>query len=134
MVDAKTEIFEMSNEESVSYFKSLENLKKMCIKNPSPTSLSVNNEKFFSSSEGKCSKNPKESNMWLHYCYNNNHDHKTADYKAISKFKQQKKARFNTKSGPGKKSLVFLFEEINTLKRQLNPENTALASNKKRTR
>jgi hypothetical protein len=33
--------------------------------------------------------------------------------------------------GPGKKSLAFLFEEINALKRQLNPEKSA--SSKKRT-
>jgi hypothetical protein len=45
-------------------------------------------------------------------------------------FKQQKKAHFEAKSVPGKKSLAFLFEEINGLKRQLKPEKTA--SSKKR--
>jgi hypothetical protein len=40
------------------------------------------------------------------------------------------KSCFESKSGPGKKSLAFPFEEINALKRQLKPENTA--SSKKR--
>jgi hypothetical protein len=53
-----------------------------------------------------------------------------ADCKAIAKFKQQKKAPFEAKAGPGKKSLAFLFEEINALKRQLKPDKTA--SSKKR--
>jgi aminopeptidase N len=50
----------------------------------------------------------------------------------IAKFKQQKKARFEAKSGTGKRFLAFLFEEIIALKRQLNPEKTA--SSKKSTR
>jgi hypothetical protein len=52
----------------------------------------------------------------------------------IAKFKQQKKARFEAKAGPGKKSLAFLclFEEINAFKRQLKPEKTA--STKKSTK
>jgi hypothetical protein len=66
--------------------------------------------------------------MWCHYCDKNNH-HMT-DCRAIAKFKQQKKACFQAKSGPRKKSLAFLFEEINALKRQMNPEKTA--SSKKR--
>jgi hypothetical protein len=57
-----------------------------------------------------------------------------ADCRAISKFKQQKnnKACFEAKAGPGKKCLafLFLFEEINALKRQLKPEKTV--SSKKR--
>jgi hypothetical protein len=70
--------------------------------------------------------------MWCHHCDKNNHN--TADGRAIAKFKQQKnnKARFETKAGPGKKTLAFLFEEINALKRQLKPENTA--SSKKKTK
>jgi hypothetical protein len=54
------------------------------------------------------------------------------DCRAIAKFKQQKnnKACFEAKAGPGKKSLAFLFEEINALKRQLKPEKTT--SSKKR--
>jgi hypothetical protein len=43
-------------------------------------------------------------------------------------------ARFDAKAGPGKKSLAFLclFEEINAIKWQLNPEKTT--SSKKRNR
>jgi hypothetical protein len=57
-----------------------------------------------------------------------------ADCRVISKFKQQKKACFEAKAGPRKKSLAFLsvFEEINTLKRQLKPEK--IASSKKITK
>jgi hypothetical protein len=70
--------------------------------------------------------------MWCHYCDKNNHN--TAACRAIANFKQQKKAHFEAKGGPGKKSLAFLvlFEEINALKRQLKSENTA--SSKKSTR
>jgi hypothetical protein len=53
-----------------------------------------------------------------------------ADCRAISKFKQQKKARLEFKYGPRKKSLAFHFEEIDALKTQLKPEN--IASSKKR--
>jgi hypothetical protein len=53
--------------------------------------------------------------MWCHYCDKNNHN--TADFRAIDKFNQQKKARFEAKAEPGKKSLAFLFEEINAFKR-----------------
>jgi hypothetical protein len=137
MVNAKIDIFEMTYEESVSYFKCLENLEKIRHTNgPNPTSLPVDNNKTDSvtSSAGKSSKNHNGSNMWCHYCDKNNHN--TADSRAISKFKQQKKnkAYFEAKDGTGKKSLafVFLFEEINGLKRQLKPEKTA--SSKKRTR
>jgi hypothetical protein len=47
--------------------------------------------------------------------------------------KQQKKnkACFEAKAGPGKKSLAFLFEEINALKRQLTPEKTASSKQRK---
>jgi hypothetical protein len=63
--------------------------------------------------------------MWCHYCDKNNHN--TADCRAIVKFKQQKKAFFESIAGPGKKSLAFLvlFEEINAFKRQLKPGKTA---------
>jgi hypothetical protein len=68
--------------------------------------------------------------VWCHYCDKNNHN--TADCRAIAKFKQQKKACYEAKAGPRKKSLafLFLFEDINTLKRKLKPEKTA--SSKKR--
>jgi hypothetical protein len=62
--------------------------------------------------------------------YYDKNNHNMADCKEISKFKQQKKTCFEAKDGPGKKSLAFLFEEINALKRQLKPEKTA--SSKKR--
>jgi hypothetical protein len=133
MVNANIDIFEMSFEESVSYFKHLENLEKIRRTNgPNPSSLQVDNKKRLSvtSSVGKSSKNHKGSNMWWHYCDKNNHN--TADCSAIAKFKQQKKACFEAKAGPGKKPLAFLLEEINALKRQLKPEKTT--SSKKSTK
>jgi hypothetical protein len=128
MVNANTDIYEMSYEESVSYFKRLENLEKIRRTNgPNPSSLPVDNKNRVSatSSVGNSSKNHKLSNMWCHYCDKNNHN--TADCREIAKFKQQKnnKACFEAKTGPGKKSLAFLFEEINTLKIQLKFEKTA---------
>jgi hypothetical protein len=42
----------------------------------------------------------------------------------------RKRLTLKPKAEPGKKSLAFLFEEINALKRQLKPEETA--SSKKR--
>jgi hypothetical protein len=66
--------------------------------------------------------------MWCHYCDKNNHN--MADCRAIIKFKQQKRLTLKPKAEPGKKSLAFLFEEINAPKRQLKPEKTA--SSKKR--
>jgi hypothetical protein len=131
MVNANIDIFEMTYEESVSYFKHLENLEKIRRTNgPNPSSLPVDNKKRVSVtiSVGKHSKNHTGSNMWCHYCDKNNHN--TADCTAIAKFKQQKKAHFESKSGPRKKSLAFLFEKINAFKRQLKPEKTA--SSKKR--
>jgi ribosomal protein S15P/S13E len=67
--------------------------------------------------------------MWCHYCDKNNHN--TADCRAIAKFKQQKKACSEAKAGPGKKSLAFLFEEINALKRHLKPEKTSFSKKRK---
>jgi hypothetical protein len=114
MVNANIDIFEMSFEESVSYFKSLENLEKIkCTKSPNPSSLPVDNKKPITRSVGKSSKNHKGSNMWCHYCDKNNH--KTADCRVIAKFKKQKKACSEARAGPRKKSLAFLdlFNEIN---------------------
>jgi aspartate carbamoyltransferase regulatory subunit len=105
MVNANIDIFEMTYEEVVSYFKRLENLEKIrCINGPNPSSLLVDNKKSVQSSVGK-SKNHKGSNMWCHYCDKNNRN--TADCRAIAKFEQHKKARFEAKAGPGKKSLAF---------------------------
>jgi hypothetical protein len=102
--------FEMSHDESVSYFKRLENLEKIRRTNgPNPSSLLVDNKKRVSviSSRGK-SKNHKESHMWCHYCDKNKHN--TADCRAIAKFKQQKNntALFEAKTVPRKKSLAFI--------------------------
>jgi hypothetical protein len=114
MLNANIDIFEMSYDESVSYFKRLENSEKIRYTNgPGPASLPVDNKKSFTSSVGKSSKNPEASNMWCHYCDKNNHN--KTDYREIVKFKQQKKGCFVVKSGPGKKSLAFLFEEMNAL-------------------
>jgi hypothetical protein len=89
MVNANIDIFEMTYEESVSYFKRLENLEKIRrTKGPNPSSLPVDNKKSVTSSVGKPSKHHKGSNMWCHYCDQNNHN--TADCRAIAKFKQQK--------------------------------------------
>jgi hypothetical protein len=121
--NANIDVFEMSYEESVSYFKHLENLENIRRTNgPNTSSLPLDKKKSVSSSVGK-SKNHKGSNMRCHYCEKNNHN--TADCRAISRFKQQKKAHFEAKSGPGKKFLAFLFEEIDALKSQLKPEKTA---------
>jgi hypothetical protein len=62
MVNANIEIFEMSYEESVSYFKCLENLEKIRRTNSlNPSSLPVDNKKSVTSSVGKSSKNHKGS-------------------------------------------------------------------------
>ena len=111
MVAANIEIFEMSYEESVSYFKRLENLEKIQrTHGPAPT-LPVDNKNNVTIS---VCKSRKSSNQWCHYCDKNNHN--TADCQAIAKAKQQKKAHFEAKAVTGKKSLAFLFEEINTIK------------------
>jgi hypothetical protein len=48
MVNANIDIFEMTYEESVSYFKCLENLEKIRCKNvPNPSSLPVNNNNMY---------------------------------------------------------------------------------------
>jgi hypothetical protein len=86
MVNANINIFEMTYEESVSYFKHLENLEKIRHTNgTNPFSLPVDNKKGDSvtSSIGKPSKH-KGSNMWCHYCDKNKHN--TADCRTITKF------------------------------------------------
>jgi hypothetical protein len=48
MVNANIDIFEMSNEESVSYFKRLENLEKIRRTNsPNPSSLPVDSKNMY---------------------------------------------------------------------------------------
>jgi hypothetical protein len=110
MVNANIDIFEMTYEESLSYFKRLEKLEKIRRTNgPNPSSLPVDNKKSVASSVGKSSKNHKGSKMWCHYCDKNNHN--MTDCRAIAKFKQQKnnKACLEAKAGRRKKSLAFLF-------------------------
>jgi hypothetical protein len=88
MVNANIDIFEMTYEESMSYFKRLENLEKIRHTNgPNPSSLPEDNKKSqtVTSSVGKSSKHHKGSNMWCHCCDKNNHN--TADCRAIAKFK-----------------------------------------------
>jgi hypothetical protein len=64
MVNGNIDIFEISDEESVSYFKRLENLEKIRRTNgPNLSSLPVDNNKSVTSSVGKSSKNHKGSNM-----------------------------------------------------------------------
>jgi hypothetical protein len=134
MVNAIIDIFEMTYEESVSYFKCLENLEKIRRTNgPNPSSLPVDNKKSLSVTSSLVKfTNHKGSNMWCHYCDKNNQN--TADCRAIAKFKQQKKnkAHFEAKAGPEKNSLTFLFpfEEMDALKRQSKPEKGA-SSNKR---
>jgi hypothetical protein len=97
IVNANIDIFEMTYEESVSYFKRLENLEKIrCTNGPNPSSLPVDNKKSVTSSVGKSYKNYKGSNMWCHYCDKNNHN--MAACRAIAKFKQQKKSCFEAKA------------------------------------
>jgi hypothetical protein len=128
-VNANIDIFEMSYEESVSYFKHLENLEKIrCTNGPNSSSLPVDSKKSVTISVFRPPKTSKGSNMWCHHCDKNNHN--TADCRAIAKFKQQKKTCFEDKDGPRNKSLAFLFEEMNALNRHLKPEKTA--SSKKR--
>jgi hypothetical protein len=137
MVNAKIDIFVMSYEEYVSYFNHLENLEKIRHTNgPNPSSLPVDKDdkKSLTSIVGKSSKNHKGSNMWCHYCDKNNHN--TANFTAIAKFKQEKNnnAFFEAKAGPRKKSLAFLFKEINLLKSQLQLKPEKTASSKKSTK
>jgi hypothetical protein len=113
MVNANIDIFEMSYEESVPYFKRVENLEKIRRTNsPNPSSLPVDDKErvYVTNTVGESSKNQKGSNMWCHYCDKNNHN--TNDCRAIDKFKQRKNARSETKAEPGKKSLAFHFEKL----------------------
>jgi hypothetical protein len=85
MFNANIDIFEMTYEKSVSYFKRLENLEKIRRTNgPNPSSLPVDNKKSVTNSVDKPSKDHKGSNMWCHYCDKNNHN--TADCRATAKF------------------------------------------------
>jgi hypothetical protein len=98
IVNANIDIFEMTYEESVSYFNHLENLEKIKRTNgPNPSSLPVDNKecKSYTSSVGKSSKNHKGSNMWCHYCDKNNHN--TANCRAIAKTNSSKRLALKPK-------------------------------------
>jgi hypothetical protein len=101
----------MFYEESVTYFKSLENLEKISLTHsPNPSSLPVDNKKRVSVpiSVENSSKNHNEPNIWCHYCDKNNHN--MADCRAIAKFKQQQKACFvKPKLDPERIHWSFLF-------------------------
>jgi hypothetical protein len=102
------DILDTSNEESVSYFKRLENLEKIKLINGSnPSSLPVDNKKRASatSSVGKPSKNHQGSNMWCHYCDSTITTWLIAEQSPSVNFKND---NFEAKDGPGKKSLAFL--------------------------
>jgi hypothetical protein len=93
MANTNIDLFGMSYEESVPYFKSLENLMKIRrINGPVPDSLPFDNKKRVSvtSSGGKSSKNLKESNMWCQYCNKNKHN--TAVCIEIVELKRKKKS------------------------------------------
>jgi hypothetical protein len=100
MFNARIDIFEISHEESVSYFTHVENLEKIRHTNgPCPVSLPIENKETvsFTSSVSKSSKNHKAFNMWCLYCDENNS-------RASTKFKQQTNTLVKVKAGPGKKS------------------------------
>jgi hypothetical protein len=104
MVNAKIEIFEKHYEESVSYFKRLENLENIRRSN-GLTTLSLDNEKFVTSSVVK-------STEILPKCHCDKNAYNMADCRTVVKFKQQKTSNtcFEAKSSLGKKSLSFLFK------------------------
>jgi hypothetical protein len=115
MVSANINIFEMDYELAISYFIRLENLDKLRRMNgPAPTVAVENNTSFTSSVGNSNARKKQKTKMWCYYCDKNNHN--TADCREIAKAKQHKKAQHGSKAVPGKKTLSFLFEEINFLK------------------
>jgi hypothetical protein len=92
MVSPIIDIFEISYEESMCYFKCLENLEKIRRTNgPNPSSIPVENKKSVSvpSIVGKSSKNYKGSNMWCHFCDKNkqmNHKWSAMNILELQKF------------------------------------------------
>jgi hypothetical protein len=122
MVAANIDLSLMSYEESVSYFKRLENLKKIKRTNRVAVTSPVENKKNVASCSVGVAVGKKESKMWCHYCDKKYHN--TANCREIAKDKQRKSDHFEAKAVPGKKSLAFLFKEINSLKKQLNTTKT----------
>jgi hypothetical protein len=112
MFNANIEIFEMSHEEYVCYFKRLENLEKIRRTNdPNLSSLPVDSKKIISvtSGAGKSSKNHKGSNMWCHHCDKNKRD--TNDCRVIVKFQKQRKVFFEVKAGLRKNSFLSFWKK-----------------------
>jgi hypothetical protein len=116
MVNANIDIYETPYEESVSYFKNLKNLEKIR-RTKVLDKLPLDSKKSVTVSVVNYSKNAKSSNMWCYYCDKNNHN--KAFCRAIAKFKYQKSACFEAKSGYRKKSLGLLLEEVNTIKKEI---------------
>jgi hypothetical protein len=114
MVAANIDIFAMSYEESMPYFKHLKNLGKIRFTNGPSLTLYVDNKKSDTSSAG-IGKSNKSCKQWCHPCDNNSHN--TADCRAIENAKQHKKTPYEAKAIPRRKSLALLFEEINAIKR-----------------
>jgi hypothetical protein len=120
MVSANIDIFSMTYEDSVANFKRLENLEKIRKTNGLLSPLTVDNKKLeaVNTVVGLAVGKKKSAKMWCHYCDKNNHN--TADCRAIAKAKQRKNDNSEAKDVPRKKSFSFLFEEFNSLKKQLN--------------
>jgi hypothetical protein len=120
MALANIDIFEMDYESAILYFIRLENLDKIRhTYGPAPT-VAVDNNTSFTNIVGTSNTRKKQkTKIWCHYCDKNNHN--TADCREIANAKQHKKAQHGSKVVPGKKALAFLFEEINSLKKQLKP-------------
>jgi hypothetical protein len=104
MVAANIDIFEMSYEESVAYFKRLENLEKIK-KTNGMAPLPVDNKKTVGSSVDRS----KVSSLWCHHNERNNHN--TANCGAVAKMKEQKNVRFETKAAAERKSLAFFLKK-----------------------
>jgi hypothetical protein len=105
----------------------LENLKKIKRTNGIAPALPVDNKKKVASSNVGGAVGKKNSKMWCHYCDKNNRN--TADCRTIAKAKQRKNVHFDAKAVPEKMSWAFLFEEINSLEKELN---TKVPTSKKR--
>jgi transposase InsO family protein len=120
MISANIDIFEMDYESAISYFIRLENLDKIRRANGPVPALGVDNNTAVTSSVGNSNARKRQkTSKWCHYCDKNNHN--TAECREIAKAKQHKKAQYGTKAVSGKKSVSFLLEEINALKKQLKP-------------
>ena len=107
MATAKIDIFEMSYEESVSYFERLENFEKIRRTNGPAPKLPVDTKKHVTNSVNKAR---KSSNKWCHYCDKNNHN--TADCQAIAKDKQQKRLILKLKLLPERSLWLFFSKKI----------------------